>query len=112
MLFVIVCDMTSIENPEQQHDDLIAEHNEILAGSYSIRVNSRWGDFTEYSVRIKCKWAAKIRSGLLKQFCLLDTTLALHLQGIPMRVVKPHVDPSTIDREMPDPHPSSNASPA
>lgn len=33
-------------------DTLIDIHNEILATSYHIRVNSRWGDFTEYSVRI------------------------------------------------------------
>ena len=56
----VFCDMTPITPPGAQRDDLIAEHNEILAGNYSIRVNTRWGDFTEYSVRIKGKWAAKI----------------------------------------------------
>ena len=52
--------MTSTTPSGARRDELIAEHNEILAGNYSIRVNSRWGDFTEYSVRIKGKWAAKI----------------------------------------------------
>lgn len=42
---------------------LIDIHNEILATSYHIRVNSRWGDYTEYSVKINAARALQI-SGL------------------------------------------------
>lgn len=48
---------------DMDRDTLIDLHNEIIAQSYHIRINSRWGDFTEYSVRINSN-RARIISGV------------------------------------------------
>lgn len=45
------------------HSELVKIHNDIIARNYHIRVNSRWGDFTEYSVRINSN-RARIIAGL------------------------------------------------
>ena len=39
---------------------LVDIHNEYLAIHPDIRVHNRWGNFTEYSVRIRAKEAAKL----------------------------------------------------
>lgn len=39
---------------------LVDIHNDYLAIHPDIRVHNRWGDYTEYSVRIRAKEAAKL----------------------------------------------------
>jgi hypothetical protein len=52
---------TKYEIPEGiSREDLIEIHSELLATHYSVRVNYRWGDYTEYSVRLKPLEAATL----------------------------------------------------